>query len=202
MRSGKAVYVVLTDTGTWLSRAIGWYTGEMLNHASLAFDQELNEVYSFGRKIPNNPFIGGFVREDFNSDWFLKERGAHCAIYRCAVSDDAYHRIRAYIASLEAIEHQYTYNFIGLFGVAANVRINRNRAFFCSQFVATALKAGGIRLTDKPACLTTPHDLTLSDKLELLFEGSLLAYKRGIKLEAMNIRSAYLQNGLQQQYFI
>lgn len=187
MRSDKAVYIVLTDTGTWLSRAIGWYTGETLNHASLAFDKELNEVYSFGRKVPDNPFIGGFVREDFNNDWFLKGRGAHCAIYRCPVSDSAYTQIRKYIAALEAKEHQFTYNFIGLFGVAANVRIHRSHAFFCSQFVATALKAGGVQLCDKPPCLTTPRDLAISDKLECVYEGSLLEYKRGRSKEAVRI---------------
>lgn len=37
---------------------------EPLNHVSIALDRELTEVYSFGRKQPDNPFIGGFVKED------------------------------------------------------------------------------------------------------------------------------------------
>lgn len=177
MRSDdKTIYIVLTDTGTWLSRAIGWYTGDVLNHASLAFDSGLNEVYSFGRKVPSNPFIGGFIREDMNSDWFLEVRNVRCAVYRCSVPEIAYMRIRQYIASLEAAEDQYTYNFIGLFGVAANVKIERSRAFFCSQFVAAALQAGGVQLTNKPACLTTPGDLAQSAKLELAYEGRLRDY--------------------------
>ena len=173
----KPIYIVLTDTGTLLSRAIGWYTGKELNHASLSFDADLDEVYSFGRKEPNNPFIGGFVRENLASDWFLNNpRGVNCAIFRCDVTELAYRRIRQYIASIEATQDRYTYNLIGLFGVAANVRIEREHAFFCSQFVSTALAEGGISLAAKPACLTTPQDLISSDQLRLVYQGTLLHY--------------------------
>lgn len=58
----KTIYIVLTDTGTLLSKAIGMYTRKDLNHASIAFDKELTEMYSFGRKQRHNPFVGGFVK--------------------------------------------------------------------------------------------------------------------------------------------
>ena len=47
---GKTIYIVLTDTGTLLSKTIGMYTRKDLNHASIAFDEQLTEMYSFGRK--------------------------------------------------------------------------------------------------------------------------------------------------------
>ena len=59
----KTIYIVLTDTGTLLSKAIGMYTRKDLNHTSIAFDEQLNEMYSFGRKQRHNPFVGGFVKE-------------------------------------------------------------------------------------------------------------------------------------------
>ena len=61
---GEKIYIVLTDTGTLLSKAIGLYTRKDLNHASIAFDEELKEMYSFGRKQRHNPFVGGFVKEN------------------------------------------------------------------------------------------------------------------------------------------
>ena len=61
--SEKAIYILLTDTGTWFSRAIKLYTGAPYNHASIALDEELNELYSFGRKVYTNPFSAGFVQE-------------------------------------------------------------------------------------------------------------------------------------------
>lgn len=50
MTSKKDVYIVLTGTGTTFSGFIKWFTKADLNHASIAFDSELREVYSFGRK--------------------------------------------------------------------------------------------------------------------------------------------------------
>lgn len=50
MSRDKEIYVLLTDTGTVLTKIIRSFTKDPLNHASIAFDQDLNEVYSFGRK--------------------------------------------------------------------------------------------------------------------------------------------------------
>lgn len=36
------IYIVLTKTGTLLSKAIGMYTGKEMNHASIAFDEGLS----------------------------------------------------------------------------------------------------------------------------------------------------------------
>lgn len=50
MTANKDIYIVLTGTGTAFSGLIKWFTKAELNHASIAFDHELREVYSFGRK--------------------------------------------------------------------------------------------------------------------------------------------------------
>lgn len=50
MSSNKDIFIVLTGTGTAFSGFIKWFTKADLNHASIAFDCELREVYSFGRK--------------------------------------------------------------------------------------------------------------------------------------------------------
>jgi len=176
MNGERAVFVVLTDTGTWLSRLIGFYTGQRLNHASLAFDEDLGEVYSFGRKNPANPFIAGFVREDMHGDWFLRRRDVSCAVFRCDVSDAQLRRIRQYVRQLYERRDKLTYNLLGLVFVAAGIRFERRNAFFCSQFVASALAVGGVRLTDKPPCLTTPPDLAASGRLRPVFRGTLRQY--------------------------
>ena len=53
---------MLTFTGTTLSRVIKIYTRNDYSPASIALDPELSEMYSFGRKKPRNPFIGGFIK--------------------------------------------------------------------------------------------------------------------------------------------
>jgi len=45
----QKIYIVLTHTGTLLSNLIKLYTKNDYSHVSLAFDEDLNEMYSFGR---------------------------------------------------------------------------------------------------------------------------------------------------------
>ena len=56
----KKIYIILTFTGTALSRIIKLSTKDEFAHASIALDSELKEMYSFGRLNPYNPFFGGF----------------------------------------------------------------------------------------------------------------------------------------------
>lgn len=174
----KTIYIVLTDTGTLLSKAIGMYTRKDLNHASIAFDEELTEIYSFGRKQQYNPFIGGFVRENVAEGIF---QDADCAVYRCEVSDEAYSRIREKILQFELNQSIYKYNFIGLFGVALNKEIRRERAFFCSQFVATVMQESEMHRLLTTPCLTMPHHLTCIPHLELVYEGALQTYLEQVR---------------------
>lgn len=59
----KHIYVVISQTASIVSRLIRWSTGDPYTHASISLDQNLDEMYSFGRIFPNNPLIGGFVKE-------------------------------------------------------------------------------------------------------------------------------------------
>ena len=63
----KKIYIILTHTGTVLSRIIKIYTKDEFSHVSIALDKDLKQMYSFGRLNPYNPFIGGFIHEYINS---------------------------------------------------------------------------------------------------------------------------------------
>lgn len=177
MKEKKTIYIVLTDTGTLFTKTIKAYTKEPYNHASLAFDESLNEVYSFGRKNISNPFFGGFVRENMLSPLFLdKRRDTQCAVYSCEIGKTAYDRIRRRIREMERDADDYKYNLLGLLAVAFNIKLKRKRAYFCSQFVAEMLLAGGVSLTGKCPEFTTPADLGRSEQSTLLYTGSLREY--------------------------
>lgn len=169
----KPVYLLLTDTGTWFTRLIRLYTGDRYNHASIAFDPGLREMYSFGRKKPHNPLIGGFVRECAYGPLFVR---AECALYSCTLSNDAYFRMRKIIREMKREQHQYKYNLLGLFALMFNTEIERERAYFCSQFVASLFAESGCPLSVKPPALTTPGELADSPRLRLVYQGPLLAY--------------------------
>ncbi|WP_449538923.1 hypothetical protein [Ferdinandcohnia sp. Marseille-Q9671] len=167
------VYIILTDTGTLFTKIIKKFTKQPLNHASISFTKDLETTYSFGRKRANNPFIGGFVKENMNGELF---QSATCAIYSLSVSDSEYKKMREFVQYFEKHKCDYKYNFIGLFGVLVNKKIIRKKAFFCSEFVATILNRGGINITCKHPSLVKPIDLVDCKDLVLLYEGTLHSF--------------------------
>ncbi|MED3647070.1 hypothetical protein P4475_09655 [Halalkalibacterium halodurans] len=165
MKETKHVYILLTDTGTLFTR--------MINHASIAFDRELSELYSFGRKRPHNPFLGGFVRENVHAPLFYR---ASCAVYRCEVSLADYKAMKQKVAMIEKQQDDYRYNLLGLIGLMCKWDIQRERAFFCSQFVATILNGGSTKLVSTPPQFVQPYHLTDLICTEKIYEGKLAAY--------------------------
>lgn len=166
-------YILLTDTGSLLTKLIKLYTKKPYNHASIAFDSNLTDVFSFGRKSVRNPFVGGFVKEDMDSALFTK---ADCAIYSFEATDVQIEMMKLYIQNIEEQKEQYRYNFLGLFSFIINKPIERKKAFFCSQFVASVLDEGNIIDFEKPLSLIAPNDLQEITKLQMVFQGKLKDY--------------------------
>ena len=61
--NNKYIYLVLTKTGTWLSKLICTFSQIKYAHSSISFDGSFTKMYSFGRTNSDNPFSGGFVEE-------------------------------------------------------------------------------------------------------------------------------------------
>jgi hypothetical protein len=172
----KSVYILFTDTGTLFSKMIRLYTKKPLNHASIALNAELTELYSFGRKQPNNPFRAGFVKETLYGNLIRNGRKTLCALYRCDVPLPVYKRILKTIREMEQNQDDYQYNLIGLLGVMLNRSLGSDKSYFCSQFVADLFQKSGLPLTAKPAALSKPADLERSPHLQPVFRGDLRVY--------------------------
>ena len=82
----KKIYIVISQTGTILSRILKALTKNPYNHSSVALREDLHVLWSFGRRHPYNPFWGGFVKESpffgtvmpgpFFPAYFAKSRNA------------------------------------------------------------------------------------------------------------------------------
>ncbi|WP_047985581.1 hypothetical protein [Ornithinibacillus californiensis] len=190
MLGEKKIYLLLSDTGTMFTRLIKSYTRKPYNHASIAFDADLKEVYSFGRKTARNPFIGGFVREDMDSALFTQ---ADCAIYSLTVTNEDLHKMHRFIQLIGENKELYRYNLLGLFGVLVKKPIKRKNAFFCSQFVASVLKESSAINFDKDLSLVQPTDLLRSADFELVYEGRLKDYQYKERNERVQIASPMVQ---------
>lgn len=167
----RYIYLVFTKTGTWLSRLISVFSDIEYPHASLSFDNRFTEMYSFGRKDPDNPLSGGFAIENLSDGVFKKHSGCKCLIVRVKVSDEQYASLRKYVSEFSKDSEKYRYNFLGLCSILFNMPIKRKHHYFCSQFVSEALVKSKVVKLKKAPELTRTDDLYRIKNKEILYEG-------------------------------
>ncbi len=177
MEMNRSVYIMLTDTGTLFTKSIKKYTKAPYNHASIAFDSNLQELYSFGRKKPSNPINGGFVREDVFKGTYSKYPNTTCVIYKLEVSERDVEKMKRVLNVFKRNQSKFLYNLLGLVGVSLNEPVEFSNSYFCSQFVAEILHRSGIRLWDKLPALVTPDDFRDHPRFEQVYEGKLFDYE-------------------------
>ena len=170
----KKVYIVLTNTGTFLSRIVNVYTRKEFSHVSISLDENLNYMYSFGRLNPYNPFHGGFIHEAIRKGTFKRFKNTKAKIYSIEVDDRVYNEILRNIKKIEIEKNTYKFNMIGLFTVALHLRIKRKKCFYCAEFVKYVLDKTDLEL-DLPDIIK-PMDFTRMDGLSLIYSGKLLDF--------------------------
>ncbi|WP_410768464.1 hypothetical protein [Fontibacillus sp. BL9] len=195
MKNNKQIFILLSNPNTVVAKMIGLYTKAPYNHASIAFDSQLCEVYSFGRKHPMLPIFGGFVKENIHARVFER---ATCAVYSYTVNEATYNEMRAYVRQFEENRDLYSYNFLGILGIVLNMELGGENSYFCSQFVSSVFQNAGVKLLDKSAGLTTPDDFSTCSLLKLIFRGEMEIYRRNYchltSAAALEQRSVYAAN--------
>lgn len=178
MKKEYQVYLLLSHSGSMFSRVINLYTNHPYTHISISLDKSLQQVYSFGRLNPYNPFIAGFVKEDINYGTFSRFPKTTCSIYSTKLTQKQYSSIEREINRFRAEGHKYTYNFLGILTGIFKYPLSREYKYFCSQFVSEVFINSGIHLTEKHPGLTTPMDILQYNGLEPIYSGYLKEYSQ------------------------
>lgn len=173
----RKIYIVLTQTKTYPARAIRFYTNEPYAHASIAFDDNLDEMYSFARRGLYNPFNAGFIREHIDKGVFGRFSSTDCSIYQLRITNEQYMKLRSEIEIFNRNKDAYSYNYLGLIGAAFNIPVRSKYRYFCSQFVAYVLEKSGIYIFDKNYALIKPGDIRINPFLETIYQGKLSEYR-------------------------
>lgn len=168
----KSIYIILTQSGTEVSKMLKMITREKYNHSSICIDNSFREFYSFGRKKINNPLIGGFIIENAFKHVFGKYENIPCTIIKKEISDEQYQTLRNIINEFIINKDKYSYAFIGLALADTNYSIINNSKFFCSQFVAKLLNDIQIATPKKPEHMHPMDFVNLADT-QIVFEGDL-----------------------------
>lgn len=167
-RKNKPVFIVLSEGKTpVLSQAIRAKTKSNFSHASISFDPNLKEMWSYGRPSLNpdgtmNNVKFGFKSENIDERLF---RGKHVnigvyAIYLPAKSVDA---METYIKGYLGMKTKFDWGAMlsQLFSKDKEPSEDKYRRI-CSTFVDTVLKQTGINLTGK----NSPNPGDFKDALE------------------------------------
>ena len=185
----KTIYILLTRSGTLLSKLVYAVTGASYTHASMAFDEELNCLYSSTRKNGYTMFPAGPSKEYLNRGVFRLRGDAPCALYALEVTDEAYVRARRRAEHMMARGELYRFNTLGLILCALHIRWQRRRHYFCSQFVSEVLQKSGALELPKPSTLMHPSDYAELPELRCLYRGTLAGLPQRQSMELGEVES-------------
>ena len=191
----KKIYIILTHTGTVLSTIIKFYTKDEFSHVSIALDADLEEMYSFGRLKPYNPFIGSFVHEYINKGTFKRFRNTKAKVYSLYVTDEQYEKAKKVIEYFNSNKEKYRFNLLGLACVSIHKKIVKKNTFYCAEFVRHVLKVSGIIETKELPEIIRPEDFKNLKGLEEEYSGLLRKYKKK-KLNKLLEVSNLLKNNI------
>jgi hypothetical protein len=140
----KQLYIVISQTGTLLSRVLKAVSGAEYNHASISLSKDLNKMYSFGRKHPYNPFWGGFVIESPNIGTFKRFSDTVVMVLGVSVTEKQHLELGNKLDKMWTQRWKYRYNTIGLCLAFFRIAWKRKYHFYCSEFVGEVLISVGI----------------------------------------------------------
>ena len=157
---GFYIYVVLSKTPTKVGSAIRKLAGIKYNHASIAFDRELIQLYSFARRQYKNPLDAGLVRE--HPEWFSLRRHnrVDVRIYKIPVTREQYLKGKTRILEIKHDSDGYLYNLFSVLFFPFMKGFETYKAYSCAEFVAHMIRTMGIELSpNKLDCMFTPQDI-------------------------------------------
>lgn len=170
------VYVVLTQSGSMISKGLKLFTKDKYNHVSVSLNQDLSGMCSFGRYYAYFPFYGGFCEESIYKGALKRFKNAQSLILRFKASGEVMEKIKLKVAEMFSSDIKYRYDMVGVFLAAFNKKWKRSHRYYCSSFVKELLiRCGAIKAGECPDIMK-PQDFIKLSGAEKIYEGSLHEY--------------------------
>ena len=172
-KAENAIFILLTKPSTYISKVINFKTKDKYTHASIAFSNDLNIVFSFSRKWVWMPLPAGFRLEHLTKSFRNKKDEVTCALYKLMVDESVYMRAKQRVEQMIIEAPIYSFNLLGLFLCGFGIPLRRKKSYFCSEFVSEILSfSNALKLPKEPA-LMRPNDYTDIPELSCVYEGKL-----------------------------
>lgn len=173
----KHVYIVVSQTGTLLSRFLKLVTKAEYNHASISLVPDLDTMYSFGRKHAYNPFRAGFVTESARFGTFKRFSQTRIVVLDIAVSEEQYLAISRRISTMMIMKKHYRYNYLGLWLAGLRICYRQKRCFYCSEFVKDLLEKNDIHGVSQLDAIVQPIHFLSLPSAQQIYAGLLQDYR-------------------------
>lgn len=171
------IYIVISETPTEFGKVIRKFAKIKYNHASIAFDQELKQLYSFGRRQYRNPLNAGLIKEYPERFTLRRFSRINVRIYRVPVTKEQYTLGKSRILEIKHDSDGYIYNLFSVLSYPVFKGFHTYKAYSCAEFVAHMVRVMGIIMDPaKLNCEYTPEEIGSYVSNCLFFEGNLLDY--------------------------
>lgn len=175
---GKEIYIVITQTGSIVSRILKKITGAEYNHVSVSLSSDLRCMYSFGRRYTYFPWLGGFVKESTEFGSMKRFAGARAIVLAIPVSANTYDKVEDELNVMLENKNEYYYDSIGLLLAGLKINYKRERHYYCSEFVRELLVRFGIEEPEQFEPIVQPmHFLDIPDG-NIIYRGRLCDYSK------------------------
>ena len=173
----KYVYIVISQTGTILSRILKAFTHREYNHASISLKDDLSVMYSFGRKNPYNPFLGRFVVESPDFGTFKRFANTKILLLKVYMGDEEYQRLSSILNLMLENRKNYKYNYLGLYCAAVNICHKSPNRYYCSEFVKELLVRSNVTGAKELKNIVHPMSFIGLPNTDTVYRGKLRDYK-------------------------
>ncbi len=173
---GREIYVVISQTGTMLSRILKLITKAEYNHASLSLVRDLRTMYSFGRLNPYNPIIGGFVMESPYWGTFKRFDQTQAIVLRIPVTEEQYLALENHLQQMYGEKQKYHYNYLGLFLAWFSIAYQQENYYYCSEFIRDTLDRFAIVDAERFEKIVKPENFLRVIGDDVIYSGNLQEY--------------------------
>ncbi|MBQ9780425.1 MAG: hypothetical protein IJW00_05730 [Clostridia bacterium] len=172
----KYIYILISQTHTAFGGTIRRLGKINYNHAAIALDENMTELYAFARPKHEALLLGRLVKETMFRYSLGKHSCVNVMIFRIPVTEEQYAWVKDTIHRIMQ-SREYMYNLFSVLSTPITGGFSTYKAFSCIEFVMFLLQGLGYPI-DKPLHRYRPDDLIplLSDSVH--YKGNLLDYKQ------------------------
>lgn len=172
------IYIIISQTGTILSKLLKIITGAKYNHSSISLMDDLDTMYSFGRRCPYNPIWGGFVRESINYGTFKRFWNTDVVVMKIPVEKEVYLKMEEFLEKMYLEKNKYKYNYMGLFLAAIPICYTSENHYYCSEFVRDVLIRFQIVQEGEFSRIVKPIQFLENFEQQVIYSGKLRNFAR------------------------